>query len=358
METGFDVETNLFYSSGALETGVFGKLAYLEPLELHGWSNMAPLVYDQGEQNPRPWTVLLSFHPSLRLQKKLPESQSPTDPQADNAGHVLLDGDVEAGSNWGTAVFLGTGTSVGVPSIGCECAVCSSDDPRNKRLRCAMLLHLPGGLLLIDSPPDLRTQLLREKVRIVHSVLYTHEHADHLFGLDDLRLFPFRLGHAMPLFCESKVEERIRKSFDYAFIDREETHPGSRPSLEFRTITHEPFEILGATVTPIPMKHGPHFDVLGFRFGDFAYCTDTNEIPDSSLELLQGLDTFVVGALRETYHPTHYSLEGATAVAEKIKPRQTFFTHLCHDVDHETACRALPDGVDLAYDGLRVRMAL
>ena len=256
--------------------------------------------------------------------------------------------------NDATAVFLGTGTSVGVPAIGCECDVCQSDDPKNKRLRCALLVHLPGGTLLIDTPPDLRTQLLREKVRLIHAVLYTHEHADHVFGLDDVRLFPFRLGHPMPIYCTEDVESRIRKSFDYAFSTREQTHPGSRPQLEFQRIDTSPFELLQTPVVPIPMKHGPHFDVLGFRIGDFAYCTDTNLIPDASIELLQGVKTFVVGALRHKPHATHYSVEEAVVVAQKVGAAQTLLTHACHDLDHETTNQMLPDGVDLAFDGQRV----
>lgn len=258
----------------------------------------------------------------------------------------------------GTAIFLGTGTSVGVPAIGCVCDVCTSEDPRNNRLRCAILVDLPKGLLLIDSPPDLRTQLLRERVRTIDAVLYTHEHADHIFGVDDLRLFPFRLGHAVPLYCQEKVEDRIRLSFDYAFIDRKETHPGSRPQLEFQRIGHDPFELLGARITPIPMKHGPHFEVLGFRIGDFAYCTDTNEIPDASIDLLQGVKTLVVGALREKPHATHFNLEQATEIAQAIRPQQTYFTHVCHDLDHQRTCDYLPAGVDLAHDGLRVSVKL
>ena len=262
------------------------------------------------------------------------------------------------GANTATAVFLGTGTSVGVPAIGCECSVCTSDDPKNNRLRCALLVELPTGTLLIDSPPDLRTQLLREKVRVVNAVVYTHEHADHIFGLDDLRLFPFRLGHPVPLYCQTLVQDRIRHSFDYAFSTRKETHPGSRPQLEFRDIDHEPFEVLGTTLTPIPMKHGPHFEVLGFRIGDFAYCTDTNEIPPASIERLQGVKTFVVGALRERPHPTHFSLEEAMAVAKKVGAQQTLFTHVCHDLDHQETCQWLPEGMDLAYDGLRVSVTI
>ena len=252
------------------------------------------------------------------------------------------------------ATFLGTGTSVGVPAIGCNCAVCRSSDPRNNRTRCAITISLPTGILLIDTPPDLRTQLLREDIGLVHAVLFTHEHADHLFGLDDLRLFPFRLGTPVPLYCQAHVEARIRQSFDYAFSDRKPTHPGSKPRLAFREIRHEPFEVLGVEVTPIPMKHGPHFDVLGFRIGNFAYCTDTNLVPESSMQRLRGLDTLVLGALRVKPHPTHFNLQQAVEVAKELAPRQTWFTHISHDLDHEPTTESLPPGIDLAYDGLRV----
>ncbi|TWU37637.1 Phosphoribosyl 1,2-cyclic phosphodiesterase [Novipirellula aureliae] len=249
-------------------------------------------------------------------------------------------------------VFLGTGTSVGVPVLGCECEVCQSADPHNSRTRCAILVHLEQGNLLIDTPPELRIQLLREKVKLVHSVLFTHEHADHLFGLDDLRLFPFRLGHPVPLYCTAKVEHRIRTSFDYAFTNRKETHAGSVPQLAFRPIDTEPFEVMGVRVVPIPMKHGPNFDVLGFRIGDFAYCTDTNEIPPASMKLLEGVRTFVVGALRFTPHPTHFNLEEAIAVARQVNAKQTYFTHLSHDLDYDAVMAKLPPGMALAYDGL------
>ncbi|TWU22940.1 Phosphoribosyl 1,2-cyclic phosphodiesterase [Novipirellula galeiformis] len=271
-------------------------------------------------------------------------------------------------------VFLGTGTSVGVPALGCQCAVCTSDSPRNNRTRCAIAVHLPAAIadhdpavdpnapqhgsrtILIDTPPDLRTQLLREKISLIHAVLFTHEHADHLFGLDDLRLFPFRLGHPVPLYCQTRVEQRIRHSFDYAFSHREPTHPGAVPQLEFCNIDEAPFEVLGVRVTPIPMTHGPRFHVLGFRIGDFAYCTDTNGIPDSSLERLRGVRTFVVGALRHTPHPTHFSLQEAIDMATKVGAAQTYLTHISHDLDHEKTTSQLPAGVAMSYDGLRVKI--
>lgn len=256
----------------------------------------------------------------------------------------------------GEVIFLGTGTSVGVPTLGCTCDVCRSVDPRNNRMRCAIVVRLAEGNLLIDTPPELRVQLLREKIPLIHSVLYTHEHADHLFGLDDLRLFPFRLGHPVPLYCERKVEDRIRISFDYAFRKEAPTHPGAAPQLEFETIDRDPFDVLGVSVTPIPMKHGPRFDVLGFRIGNFAYCTDTNEIPESSMSLLEGLDTFVIGALRVSPHPTHFNVEEALEVSERLKPRRTLLTHISHDLDHARTCAHLPESVDLAHDGMRLEI--
>ena len=264
-----------------------------------------------------------------------------------------------SGQQTATVTFLGTGTSVGVPAIGCQCDVCQSDNPKNNRTRCAIVVETAAGRILVDTPPELRIQLLREQIPLIHAVLFTHEHADHIFGLDDLRLFPFRLGHAVPLFATQEVEARIRKSFDYAFIDRTETHPGSRPLLEFVTIDqHKPFEALGVEVVPIPMEHGPHFEVLGFRFGDFAYCTDTNRIPESSLKLLSGVKTFVVDGLRDQPHPTHFCLEDAIDVANKVGAQQTYLTHIAHNLEHEETNSRLPQGIELAYDGLKVSIQI
>ena len=254
----------------------------------------------------------------------------------------------------GQLILLGTGTSVGVPSIGCPCEVCGSSDPKDKRTRCAALLGLPQGNLLIDTPPDLRQQLLREKVGIVHAALYTHEHADHLFGLDDLRLFPFYLGHPVPLYCEEQVERRIRQSFDYAFQAEEPTHTGAVPQLTFQRIGLEPFDVLGARITPIKLKHGPRFDVLGFRLGNVAYCTDTNGIPPESMNLLQGLDVLILDALRYKPHVTHFSLDEAIAVSKQLSPKRTIFTHICHDLGHAATNAVLPAGMELGYDGQRV----
>lgn len=250
-------------------------------------------------------------------------------------------------------MFLGTGTSVGVPVIGCGCATCVSPDPRNNRLRCGLALGLPEGNLLIDTPPDLRTQLLREKIGLIHAVAYTHDHVDHVYGLDDLRLFPHYLGGPVPAYCEEQVEQRIRKSFDYAFMHENQNYAGGVPQIAFRRITTEPFEVLGRQIIPIRLKHGK-FRVLGFRIGNVAYCTDTNEIPPESWSELSGLDILILDALRHNRHSTHFSLSEAVEVSKQLRPKRTLFTHMCHDLEHQTTNAALPAGMELAYDGMRV----
>ena len=256
----------------------------------------------------------------------------------------------------GEMILLGTGTSVGVPALGCSCPVCTSGKPRNQRSRASAILGLPEGNLLIDTSPDLRTQLLREGIGIVHSVIYTHEHTDHLMGFDDLRLFQFYLGHPVPVYCNSFVEQRLRMAFDYAFNDAPETHAGASPSVDLHQIDHDPVQILGTKVTPIPLKHGPRFDVLGFRIGDVAYCTDVSEIPDSSWPLLEGLDTLILDALRHEPHVTHFTVEQAIDVAQRLRPRQTFFTHCACRLDYDDVNRALPAGIAMGYDGLRIKL--
>jgi phosphoribosyl 1,2-cyclic phosphate phosphodiesterase len=256
----------------------------------------------------------------------------------------------------GQMILLGTGTSVGVPTIGCGCEVCQSDNPRNKRTRCSTVLGLPEGNLLIDTTPDVREQLLREKIGIVHAVVYTHEHADHVFGLDDLRMMQFYLGGPVPLYCEPSVEQRIRTAFDYAFTSEPNLHRGAAPQLAFHRIGTEPFDVLGVRLTPIRMKHGRRFDVLGFRVGNVAYCTDTNAIPPESMDLLRGLDVLILDALRPRGHATHFSLDEAVDVARHLAPRQTYFTHMCHELDHEATNAALPAGMALGYDGLRIAL--
>ena len=241
---------------------------------------------------------------------------------------------------------------MGVPAIGCGCDVCTSTDPRNNRTRCSLVLGLKGGNLLIDTSPDLRTQLLRERIGIVHSVVYTHEHADHVFGLDDLRLMQFYLGGPVPLYCESQVEDRIRKSFDYAFRDPSGLHSGAVPQLRIQRIGLQPFEILGAGVIPLRLSHGSHCQVLGYRFGNIAYCTDTNSIPPESMEKLRGVEVLILDCLRRTPHATHFSLDEALSIAKDLAPRRTLLTHISHDLEHAATSAELPEGIELAYDGL------
>lgn len=250
-------------------------------------------------------------------------------------------------------IFLGTGTSTGVPVLGCDCAVCTSSDPRNQRTRPSVLFSFPAGNLLIDTTPEMRIQLLRERIRRVHAIAFTHHHADHLFGLDDARLFPKWIGGPVPVFCEQETEAAIKLAYSYAFREGTEHWPaGFVPKIKFiRVGPGVPFEVLGQRILPIRLDHGP-FRVLGFRIGDLAYCTDVNRIPTESWDLLAGLDTLVLDALRTQPHPTHFSVDEALAVIDRLKPRRTFFTHLSHEFDHARAEAKLPAGVGLAWDGL------
>jgi phosphoribosyl 1,2-cyclic phosphate phosphodiesterase len=250
-----------------------------------------------------------------------------------------------------TFTFLGTGTSAGVPMIGCDCAVCRSSDPRNQRYRCSVLIGTPAGNLLIDTTPELRLQLLRARVDVVHAVVFTHYHADHLFGLDDVRPLPRLLGGPVPLYCTAEVEDVIRRTFGYAFPESGEKPLGYVPQLQFHRIGEEPFTVLGQQVLPIALEHA-WFHVLGFRIGDVAYCTDVSAIPERSWSRLQGLDVLVLDALRFKPHPAHFSINEALAVIARLQPRRTLLTHMSHEIDHESVNSQLPPGVELAYDGL------
>jgi phosphoribosyl 1,2-cyclic phosphate phosphodiesterase len=256
----------------------------------------------------------------------------------------------------GQLVFLGTGTSVGVPMIGCGCEICTSSNTKNHRTRCGLAIGLPEGNLLIDTTPDLRQQLLRERIGLAHAVVFTHDHADHVHGLDDVRVFYFYLGHALPAYCEDFVEERLRKSFDYAFTPEAIGYAGGVPQIKFHRIAPGvPFELLGAQVIPLRLHHG-RFRVLGFRIGNVAYCTDTNHIPPESMSLLAGLDVLILDALRARPHVSHYSLDQAVEVARMLGPKRTFFTHMGHELDHDATNAVLPPGMELAYDGLRLEL--
>jgi phosphoribosyl 1,2-cyclic phosphate phosphodiesterase len=211
--------------------------------------------------------------------------------------------------------------------------------------------------LLIDTPPDLRGQLLREKIGIIHAVAYTHEHADHLFGLDDLRLMQFYLGGPIPIYCEAPVEGRIRKSFDYAFNPPADLHAGGAPKLQLHSIELEPFDLLGMRIVPVRLQHGPQLKILGFRFGNIAYCTDTSAIPAASIARLQNLDVLILDCLRRKPHVTHLCLAEALALAASLGAKRTLLTHLSHDLEHVATSALLPPGVELAYDGMRIPLS-
>ena len=252
--------------------------------------------------------------------------------------------------------LLGTGTSMGVPMVGCRCAVCRSDDPRDKRTRCGALLRGPAGAAVIDTPPELRLQLIREEVRHVDAALFTHAHADHVVGLDDLRICGLRADGALPLFCEEAVESQLRQMFHYAFAPPSAgAHAGSVPQYEVRPIGPDlrPFEVGGLTIRPLRLMHG-RLPILGFRVRDVAYCTDVSEIPAETWPHLEGLDTLVVDALRPDPHPTHFHLDGALAAIERAAPKRAVLTHIAHQMGHDETSRRLPVGVEMGYDGLSV----
>jgi phosphoribosyl 1,2-cyclic phosphate phosphodiesterase len=251
-------------------------------------------------------------------------------------------------------ILLGTGTSVGVPVIGCRCPVCTSTNPRNQRTRTGVLVQAPEGNFLIDTPPELRLQLIREHIDLVHAAVFTHSHADHIFGLDDLRIFGYRLDRAIGLYCEEAVERQLRAAFGYAFEPPDpEAHHFAVPKLAFERITTEPFDLLGQRVQPIRLMHGK-LPLLGFRMNDVAYCTDVSFIPEQSWPLLQGLDTLVIDALRDQPHPTHFSVGQALEVISRLKPRRAYFTHVSHSLEYEATNARLPAGVELSYDGQRI----
>jgi len=214
-------------------------------------------------------------------------------------------------------------------------------------------MGLPEGNLLIDTSPDLRLQLLREKIGIVHAVIFTHEHSDHMMGFDDVRLFQFYLGAPLPVFCNKHVERRLRSAFEYVFSDEPVTHVGAVPAIDIHPIDVDPIPILGATVIPVPLKHGPRFEVLGFRVGNIAYCTDVSEIPPASMELLQNLDVLILDALRPAPHVTHFNLEQAIEMALQLKPKQTYLTHCSCHIDYYETNPKLPAGIAVGFDGLR-----
>lgn len=247
--------------------------------------------------------------------------------------------------------FLGSGTSHGVPMIGCRCAVCRSTDPRDQRLRPSILIEpADGGVLLVDTGPDLRTQALRYDVNHVDAVLFTHPHADHLLGLDEVRRYNTLQGCAMPCYGDPATLAEVRRVFAYAFEPRQPG--GGVPRLDLRPVTG-PFTVGGTVVTPVPVMHGD-LPIYGYRIGAFAYLTDCSTVPDASWALLDGVRTLVVDALRHRPHPTHFTVAQAIEVAARVGSARTLLTHIAHDLGHAETTAHLPPGVELAYDGLIV----
>lgn len=252
----------------------------------------------------------------------------------------------------GTLLFLGTGTSHGVPMIGCECAVCLSDDPRDARTRPSVYVTLPDGTsILIDTSPDFRMQALRHRLRRVDAVLYTHGHADHVMGLDDLRRFNHLQKGRIPCYGDAQTMTELRRMFGYMF-DRAVPSGIGLPEMDLFAV-HGAFSLGGTEVIPVPLWHGRRL-VQGYRIGSLAYLTDCSAIPDSSWALLEGVDVVVIDALRRRPHPTHFTVAEALAAVERLGPSHAWFTHICHDLPHVATSSSLPEGVELAYDGLSV----
>jgi phosphoribosyl 1,2-cyclic phosphate phosphodiesterase len=247
---------------------------------------------------------------------------------------------------------LGSGTSSGVPTIGCHCEVCMSTDPRDKRLRPSILVRYEGRNILIDTTPDFRQQILRTGIERLDAILYTHSHADHILGLDDIRPFNYRQREPIPLYATVETLAVIQRVFCYAF---EEQAQSSVPKLDLHTMTGEPFELFGLGITPVRVEHGKG-TVYGFRFGAAAYLTDHSGIPEESKTHLRGLDVLFLDALRHRPHPTHTTLAGAVELVEELQPKRAFFTHMCHDLGHQQTEASLPPHVRLAYDGLEIEV--
>jgi phosphoribosyl 1,2-cyclic phosphate phosphodiesterase len=239
--------------------------------------------------------------------------------------------------------------------IGCDCAVCRSEDPRDKRSRPSVYLELDDGLrVLVDTTPDLRFQALRHDIRRIDAILFTHAHADHIMGLDEVRRFNMITRQAMPVFGDARTLANLRRTFAYVF-DSKAPRGGGVPHLQLWTIGG-PFAIGRQDIVPVPIRHGS-WHILGFRVGRFAYLTDCNGIPEASRPLLDGLDCLVLDALRHRPHPTHFTLAQAVQVARGIGARRTLFTHIAHELGHAEVCAALPEGMTLAYDTLTIDVA-
>lgn len=246
--------------------------------------------------------------------------------------------------------ILGAGASHGTPVIGCDCETCTSPDPRNHRTRASALVEIGERAFLIDTGPELRIQALRERLKRIDAVLYTHYHADHVHGIDDLKAFNAALGGPLPCYGNEETNENLRERFSYAFVGT--PWVGLIPHLVFTTV-ESTFELLGVPLTPIELQHG-RIRSCGWRIGGLAYLTDASAIPPHSMRQLRGLDLLVLDALRERPHPTHFSISEALGVISELEPRQALLTHMNHDVEYHRVSAMLPEHVALAHDGLKL----
>ena len=249
---------------------------------------------------------------------------------------------------------LGSGTSVGVPTIGCHCDVCTSADPRDKRLRPSILISYDGHNVVIDTGPDFRYQALRAHIERVDAILFTHSHADHIMGLDDVRPFNFRQKERIPIYGTELTIATIQRCFEYVFDGGKKE--SNVPQLDVKLLDRGAVDVFGVKFLPVPVLHGTQ-TIHGFRFGAAAYLTDHSDIPEASIEQLRGLDVLFLDALRYKPHPTHSTVERSLQSVEKLAPRRAFFTHICHDLPHQSTEERLPPHVRLAYDGLRIEVS-
>ena len=253
-----------------------------------------------------------------------------------------------------TLTVLGSGTSMGVPTIGCDCAVCHSSDPRDRRTRPSIMVEYGGRLVLIDTTPDFREQAIREGIKQVDAVIYTHTHADHILGIDDLRPLSFRRGEKIPLYARPEAAEFLRNMFRYIFDD--DYKFGGIAQVELKTI-EGPVGLFGASFDPVKVIHG-EAEIYGYRFGSAAYLTDFSDIPEESMANLKGLDILFLDALRHKPHPTHSTVENSLRIVDRVKPKRAFFTHICHDLPHEATNATLPANVRLSYDGMKLEFEI
>ena len=249
-------------------------------------------------------------------------------------------------------IVLGSGTSHGVPMIGCTCGVCRSTDPRDRRTRPSIFVDVEDGpAILVDTSTDLRQQALAHDISRVDAILYTHSHADHIMGLDEVRRFNVMRPGAIPAYADERTSADLRRAFSYVF-DPADDKGGGIPQMTLTAIDGR-FNIGPVGIQPVPIFHGAR-PILGFRFGSLAYLTDCNRLADEAWPLIEGVDVLILDALRHRPHPTHFSIAEALQVVERVKPRQTYLTHICHDLAHAATNQSLPSGVELAYDGLAV----